>query len=112
MILSQYHGFLIIRILLYSQFATLYQFNPWLLKLQMFQTIQFQILADFKDPLYLRPPDTTRVALISSQQLLIGRDNYGIWSRSMIISLRTKKEVGYIDGMTKKSKLHSPFCLN
>ncbi|GAV77634.1 UBN2_3 domain-containing protein [Cephalotus follicularis] len=62
---------------------------------------------DFNDTLYLHPSDTPGVNLVNEQ--LIGNENYGVWSRSMLIALRAKNKIGFIDDYCKKPVVGSPF---
>lgn len=55
---------------------------------------------DMFDPLYLNPSDTSGLTLINEQ--LIGTENYGIWSRSMLLALRAKNKFAFIYGSCKK----------
>ncbi|XP_073290518.1 uncharacterized protein [Primulina huaijiensis] len=50
----------------------------------------------FNDPLYIHPSDTPGLNLVNDQ--LIGVENYGIWSRAMLIALRAKNKIALIDG--------------
>ncbi|XP_075490977.1 uncharacterized protein LOC142529351 [Primulina tabacum] len=54
------------------------------------------IPTDPYDFLYVNPSDTHGLNLINEQ--LIGTDNYGIWSRAMVIALRAKNKLAFIDG--------------
>lgn len=63
----------------------------------------------FNDPLFLHPSDTPGIALV--QDPLIGTENYGVWSRSMLLALRAKNKLGFINGscarpVTTNSNLH------
>ncbi|XP_073030825.1 uncharacterized protein [Primulina eburnea] len=60
---------------------------------------------DISDPLYILPSDTPGINLISEQ--LVGGDNYGIWSRAMIIALRAKNKLAFIDGSCSRPELSS-----
>ncbi|XP_073302969.1 uncharacterized protein [Primulina huaijiensis] len=60
---------------------------------------------DMFDPLYISPSDTTGVHLITEQ--LIGTENYGIWSRAMIIALRAKNKLVFVDGSCKRPENES-----
>ncbi|XP_075475303.1 uncharacterized protein LOC142506052 [Primulina tabacum] len=51
---------------------------------------------NFNDPLYIHPSDTSSINLVNDQ--LIRVENYGIWSRAMLIALRAKKKIALIDG--------------
>ncbi|XP_073015672.1 uncharacterized protein [Primulina eburnea] len=50
----------------------------------------------FNDPLYIHPSDTPGTNLVSDP--LIGVENYGVWSRAMLIALRAKNKIALIDG--------------
>ncbi|KAF7802733.1 putative mitochondrial protein [Senna tora] len=52
-----------------------------------------------RDPLYLHPSDTSGVQLVPNQ---LTQHNYLIWSRSMIIALRSKNKLGFVDGSLKQ----------
>ncbi|GAV70145.1 LOW QUALITY PROTEIN: UBN2_3 domain-containing protein, partial [Cephalotus follicularis] len=52
------------------------------------------------DPLFLHPSDTPGINLVNEQ--LNGNENYGIWSRAMLIALRAKNKLGFVDGSCKK----------
>ncbi|GAV66534.1 UBN2_3 domain-containing protein [Cephalotus follicularis] len=62
---------------------------------------------DFNNPLYLHPFNTLGVNLVNEH--LIGNENYGIWSRAILIALRAKNNIGFIDGYCKKPTVGSPF---
>lgn len=51
---------------------------------------------NFNDPLYIYPSDTTGTNLVNDQ--LIGVENYGVWSIAMLIALRAKNKIAFIDG--------------
>lgn len=51
---------------------------------------------NFNDPLFLHPSDTPRMNLMN--EILLGVENYGIWSRAMLIALRAKNKIVFIDG--------------
>ncbi|GAV80218.1 UBN2_3 domain-containing protein [Cephalotus follicularis] len=61
---------------------------------------------DFNDPIYLHPSDTPGINLVTEQ--LIGNENYGVWSRAMLIALRAKNKVGFINGSCLKPDQNSP----
>ncbi|KAF7837533.1 uncharacterized protein G2W53_006015 [Senna tora] len=48
-----------------------------------------------KDPFYLHPSDTSGVQLIPNQ---LTQENYMVWKRSMMIALKTKNKLGFVDG--------------
>ncbi|XP_073019436.1 uncharacterized protein [Primulina eburnea] len=60
----------------------------------------------FNDPLYIHPSDTPGMSLITHH--LIGTDNYGIWSRAMLIALRAKNKTGFIDGTCQRPAFDHP----
>lgn len=51
---------------------------------------------DQNDPLYIGPSDTSGAVLVPIK--LTGSENYGIWSRSMRISLMGKRKYGFVTG--------------
>ncbi|XP_028755810.1 uncharacterized protein LOC114715181 [Neltuma alba] len=59
-------------------------------------------MIDFASPLFLHPSDTQGTSIIG--QILTGSENYTIWSKSMMIALRGKNKVGFIDGSCKKEE--------
>ncbi|GAV78181.1 UBN2_3 domain-containing protein [Cephalotus follicularis] len=61
---------------------------------------------DFSDPMYLHPSDTPGTNLVTEQ--LVGNENYGVWSRAMLIALRAKNKTGFIDGSCEKPSENSP----
>ncbi|KAF7844031.1 uncharacterized protein G2W53_000936 [Senna tora] len=52
-----------------------------------------------RDPYYLHPFDTTGLQLVANQ---LNQSNYMIWSRSMVIALRSKNKLGFVDGSLKQ----------
>ncbi|XP_075521145.1 uncharacterized protein LOC142554359 [Primulina tabacum] len=60
---------------------------------------------EISDPLYILPSDTPGINLISEQ--LIGGENYGIWSRAMIIALRAKNKLAFVDGSCRRPESSS-----
>ncbi|KAF7801584.1 uncharacterized protein G2W53_040695 [Senna tora] len=50
-----------------------------------------------RDPYYLHPSDTIGLQLVPNQ---LNQSNYMIWSRSMVIALRSKNKLGFVDGST------------
>ncbi|XP_071709371.1 uncharacterized protein [Rutidosis leptorrhynchoides] len=56
---------------------------------------------DFGDHLYLHPSDTSNTPLVTFK--LKGTENYKIWSRSILLALGTKNEVGFVDGTCVKN---------
>ncbi|KAH0645068.1 hypothetical protein KY284_032952 [Solanum tuberosum] len=52
-------------------------------------------------PLYLLQFDTPGSILTSIQ--LTGVENYSLWSRSMLLTLRAKSKAGFVFGTCKKS---------
>lgn len=55
---------------------------------------------DLHNRLFLHPADTPCINLISAQ--LIGIGIYGIWSRAMLIALRAKNKLAFIDGSSRQ----------
>lgn len=55
---------------------------------------------DVNDPLFLHPVDTPGINLISEQ--LTGTENYGVWSRAMLIALRAKNKLAFVDGTSRR----------
>ncbi|XP_075480651.1 uncharacterized protein LOC142521318 [Primulina tabacum] len=64
---------------------------------------------NFNDSLYIHPSDTPGMNLVNDQ--LIGVDNYGIWSRAMLIALRVKNKIALIDGNCRRPPIGSPNSL-
>ncbi|XP_075473458.1 uncharacterized protein LOC142504488 [Primulina tabacum] len=60
----------------------------------------------FNDPLYLHPSDAPDTSLVVD--LLIGSENYSIWSRAMKIALQAKNKLGFINGTCRKPAANSP----
>ncbi|GAV86990.1 UBN2_3 domain-containing protein [Cephalotus follicularis] len=58
------------------------------------------------DLLYLHPYDTPRTNLATEQ--LTKNENYGVWSHAMLIALRAKNKIGFIDGSCEKPDQNSP----
>ncbi|KAH0711846.1 hypothetical protein KY289_007805 [Solanum tuberosum] len=56
-------------------------------------------------PLYMHPSDTSASILTSLQ--LIGAENYSLWSRSMLITLRAKSKIGFVLGICRKGDYSS-----
>ncbi|KAF7834785.1 uncharacterized protein G2W53_009644 [Senna tora] len=52
-----------------------------------------------RDPLYLHPSDTSGLQLVPNQ---LTQQNYLIWSRSMMITLKSKNKLGFVDGSYKQ----------
>ncbi|XP_073040412.1 uncharacterized protein [Primulina eburnea] len=61
--------------------------------------------SNFNDPLYIHPSDTPGTNLVSDQ--LLGVENYGIWSRAMLIALRAKNKIALIDGSCRRPPVGS-----
>ncbi|XP_073278740.1 uncharacterized protein [Primulina huaijiensis] len=61
---------------------------------------------NFNDPMFLHPSDTPGMNLVTDQ--LIGTENYGVWSRAMLIALRAKNKIGFIDGTCVRPITGSP----
>ncbi|GAV75745.1 LOW QUALITY PROTEIN: UBN2_3 domain-containing protein, partial [Cephalotus follicularis] len=51
-------------------------------------------------PMHMHPFDTPGANLVAEQ--LTGNDNYGVWSRAMVIALKAKNKIGFIDGTCAK----------
>lgn len=64
---------------------------------------------NFNDPLYIHPSDTPGANLVSGQ--LIGVETYGIWSRAMLIALRAKNKITFIDGSCRRPSAGSQTLL-
>lgn len=64
---------------------------------------------DVNDPLYVSPSDTPGLSLITEQ--LTGSGNYNVWSRAMLIGLRAKNKITFIDGSCKRPESSSPLLL-
>ncbi|XP_075499799.1 uncharacterized protein LOC142538342 [Primulina tabacum] len=60
----------------------------------------------FNDPLYLHLSDTPGVSLV--QDPLIANENYGVWSRAMLLALRAKNKLGFITGSYRKPAENHP----
>ncbi|XP_073302882.1 uncharacterized protein [Primulina huaijiensis] len=60
----------------------------------------------FNDPLYLHLSDTPGVSLVLDP--LIGTENYGVWSRAMLLALRAKNKLGFITGSSRKPAENQP----
>lgn len=60
----------------------------------------------FNDPLYIHPSDTPGTNLITEQ--LTGTDNYGVWSRALLIELRAKNKTGFIVGTCRRPTTEQP----
>lgn len=54
-------------------------------------------------PLYLASTGTSGISLISFQ--LVGTENYGLWSRSMRITLLGRNKLGIVDESWKKREV-------
>ncbi|KAF7841333.1 Retrovirus-related Pol polyprotein from transposon TNT 1-94 [Senna tora] len=52
-----------------------------------------------RDPMYLHPSDTSGLKLIPHQ---LSEDNYMIWRCAMMIALKTKNKLGFVDGSVKQ----------
>ncbi|XP_075473408.1 uncharacterized protein LOC142504424 [Primulina tabacum] len=61
---------------------------------------------NFNDPLFLHPSDAPGMTIVSEQ--LTGVENYGIWSRAMLIALRAKNKTAFIDGTCARPPAGSP----
>ncbi|XP_073061962.1 uncharacterized protein [Primulina eburnea] len=60
----------------------------------------------FNDPLYIHPSDTPGMCLVTDH--LSGIDNHGVWSRAILIALRAKNKIGFIDGTCPRPSLDHP----
>lgn len=54
-------------------------------------------LGDYIDLLYLHPSDSSNTTLISC--VLIGCDNYVVWSKAMMFSLDDKNKLGFVENL-------------
>ncbi|KAH0776616.1 hypothetical protein KY290_008027 [Solanum tuberosum] len=61
-------------------------------------------------PLYLHPSNTLGCALTSGQ--LTRAENYALWSRSMLITLRAKSKIGFVLGTCRKKIMHQNWRSN
>ncbi|XP_073040030.1 uncharacterized protein [Primulina eburnea] len=52
--------------------------------------------ANFNDPLFLHPSDAPGMTIVSEQLTRV--ENYGVWSRAILIALRAKNKIAFIDG--------------
>ncbi|GJZ39136.1 ribonuclease H-like domain-containing protein [Tanacetum coccineum] len=57
---------------------------------------------DISDPLHLHPNDTTALTVVSIK--LKETKNYQVWSCAMLLALKGKNKIGFIDGSCKRSK--------
>ncbi|XP_073042442.1 uncharacterized protein [Primulina eburnea] len=57
-------------------------------------------LNNFGDSLSIQPSDTPGINIINEQ--LTGVENYGVWSRAMLIALRAKNKLAFIDGTCQR----------
>lgn len=55
---------------------------------------------NFNDPLSIHSSDTPGMNLINEQ--LTGVENYGVWSRAMLIALRANNKIAFIGGTCKR----------
>ncbi|KZV35587.1 hypothetical protein F511_32753 [Dorcoceras hygrometricum] len=60
----------------------------------------------FNDPLYLHPSDSPGAPIVCDP--LTGAENYGVWSRAMLLALTAKNKVGFIDGSCVRPSDRSP----
>ncbi|GAV88348.1 UBN2_3 domain-containing protein [Cephalotus follicularis] len=56
--------------------------------------------------MYLHSSDTPGANLVAEQ--LTVNDNYGVWSRAMVIALKAKNKIGFIDGACAKPDQDTP----
>lgn len=68
----------------------------------------FDIEVNPNHPLYLHPSDNPAMNPISTK--LTGLENYAIWSRAMIVTLRGKNKISFIDGSFDKSNPFGMIC--
>ncbi|GJV84095.1 ribonuclease H-like domain-containing protein [Tanacetum coccineum] len=59
---------------------------------------------DISDPLHLHPNDTTALTVGSIK--LKETENYQVWSCAMILALKGKNKIGFIDGSCKRSNTY------
>lgn len=87
-----------------------HQFVAYLQFFSHFSAIsQMAVRIDANDPLYVSPSDTPRLSLITEH--LTGSENYNIWSRAMLIGIRAKNKIAFIDGSCKRPESGSPLLL-
>lgn len=55
---------------------------------------------NFNDPLFLHPSDTPGMPIVTEQ--LSGVENYGVWSRAMLIARQAKNKTAFIDGSCRR----------
>ncbi|GJV84867.1 ribonuclease H-like domain-containing protein [Tanacetum coccineum] len=65
---------------------------------------------DISDPLHLHPNDTTALAVVSIK--LKGTENYQVWSCAMLLALKGKNKIGFIDGSCKRSNTYEVLGLD
>ncbi|GJT78921.1 ribonuclease H-like domain-containing protein [Tanacetum coccineum] len=56
---------------------------------------------DISDPLHLHPNDTNALTVVSIK--LKGTENYQVWSCAMLLALKGKNKIGFIEGSCKRS---------
>ncbi|GJZ58327.1 ribonuclease H-like domain-containing protein [Tanacetum coccineum] len=56
---------------------------------------------DISDPLHLHPNDTTALTVVSIK--LKGTKNYQVWPCAMLLALKGKNKIGFIDGICRRS---------
>ncbi|GJV44175.1 ribonuclease H-like domain-containing protein, partial [Tanacetum coccineum] len=59
---------------------------------------------DISDPLHLHPNDTTALTVVLIK--LKGTENYQVWSCAMLLALKGKNKIGFIDGTCKRSNTY------
>ncbi|GJX30973.1 ribonuclease H-like domain-containing protein [Tanacetum coccineum] len=62
---------------------------------------------DISDPLHLHPNDTTALTVVSIK--LKGTENYQVWSCAMLLALKGKNKIGFINGSCKRSNTDEVF---
>lgn len=62
---------------------------------------------DFYDPCYIHPSGHTNHDIVTQ---LLEDDNHATWSRAMMVFLKAKNKLGFIDGMIKAPSEKDPKC--
>lgn len=62
---------------------------------------------DFYDPCYIHPSDHTNHDIVTQ---LLEDDNHATWSRAMMVFLKAKNKLGFIDGTIKAPSEKDPKC--
>ncbi|XP_073291076.1 uncharacterized protein [Primulina huaijiensis] len=55
---------------------------------------------NFNDPLFLHPSDTLCMNIVTEQLTVV--ENYGVWSRGILIAHFAKNKIAFIDGTCKR----------